>query len=72
MNHMPGHKLHFLFFWCGGTGVLNSDFVRQVFYCLSHISSSFYSGYFGDGVVLCAHAVLDLDPPVLCFLLSLR
>jgi hypothetical protein len=40
-------------FWvlCG-TGICNQGFVltKQVLYCFNHISSPFYSAYFGDGV----------------------
>jgi fatty-acid desaturase len=38
-------------FWCAWS--LNSVlhvFAKQAFYCLSHISSPFHSGYFEDGV----------------------
>jgi hypothetical protein len=39
-----------------------------VLYRLSHTSSPFCSGYFGDGVLLSTQASLDLDPPILYFL----
>jgi hypothetical protein len=38
-----------------------------VLYCLSHVSSSFCSGYFEDRVLLFAQAGLDLDPHILSF-----
>jgi hypothetical protein len=38
--------------------------VRQVLYCLSHASSPFHTGYFGDRVLLFAQAGVDLDSPV--------
>jgi hypothetical protein len=46
-----------IFFVCGcGIGILTQGFVfaTQVLYCLSHTSSPFYSGYFGDKVLLFA------------------
>jgi hypothetical protein len=38
-----------IFFWGGSTAVWTQGFVfaKQAFYCLSHTSSPFYSGYFG-------------------------
>jgi hypothetical protein len=44
---------------------------RQELNCLSHASSPFCSGYFGDRVLLFVQVSLDCDPPILCFLLSL-
>jgi hypothetical protein len=40
-----------LSFFCGRTGVWTQGFVlTKQLYCLSHTSSPFCSGYFGDGV----------------------
>jgi hypothetical protein len=52
---------------------LNSVFmlVSQELYCLSHASSPFYSGYFGDRGSLFVQAGLNLHPPVLSLLCSL-
>jgi hypothetical protein len=38
---------------------------------LSHASSSFFSSYFGDRVLLFAQAILDCDLPILSFPLLL-
>jgi hypothetical protein len=43
----------FFFFFFYGTGVWTQSFMlaKQALYCLSHTSSPFCSGYFGDGVL---------------------
>jgi hypothetical protein len=58
------HIFNFLFF--GSTGFA---IVRQVFYCLSHTSSPFFScfGYFGDRVSVFVQTSLDCNSPILCF-----
>jgi hypothetical protein len=47
-------------------------FARQVLNHLSQDPSPFYSGYFGDRVLLFAQAILDHDPRILSFLLLLE
>jgi hypothetical protein len=54
---------HFFSTWVWTQGMLS----RQVLYCLNQASSSFFSGYFGDRVLLSAHTGLDLDPSILSF-----
>jgi hypothetical protein len=48
----------FLFFGCIGILTQGFIFARQVLYCLSHVSNSFCSGYFGDRISLFAQAGL--------------
>jgi hypothetical protein len=47
-----GNTIDFLFFFFSGTRVWTQDstLAGQVLYHLSHASSPFCSGYFGDGV----------------------
>jgi hypothetical protein len=45
-----------------------SLFASQVLYHLSHASSPFCSGYFGDRVLLSVQIGLDRDPQILHFL----
>jgi hypothetical protein len=50
---LSAYFFHFLFSsFFGGTGGWTQDFAlaKQVLHCLSHTSSPFCSGYFGDGV----------------------
>jgi hypothetical protein len=48
------HFLFFILFYLCGIGVDQSfELAQQELYCLSNTSSPFYSGYFGDGVLLC-------------------
>jgi hypothetical protein len=55
-----------------GTGIWANSFMlaRQALYCLSHASSSFCSGYFGDRFSLFVLTSLDHNS-ILSFLLSL-
>jgi hypothetical protein len=63
----------FLFFLSpthlGHTGIWTSDctLTRQVFYWLSHSSTSLCSDYFGDRVLLFAQAGLVHSSSILCF-----
>jgi hypothetical protein len=56
----------FFIFWYWG---LNSGLCicRQAFYCWSHISSPFCSGYFGYRLSLFVQASLDYNPTISCF-----
>jgi hypothetical protein len=47
-------------------------FTKQMLYCLSHASSPFCSGYFGNRVSLGAQAGLNLDLSTLSFLPQLE
>jgi hypothetical protein len=56
------------------TGIRTQSFAlaRQGLYCLSHTSSPFYSGYFGDKVLLFVLPGMDHDHTILHFLPHLR
>jgi hypothetical protein len=60
------------FFFFDGTRVWTQGFVlaKQMLYCLSHSSSPFFSGYFGDKGLedYLPRLVLNLDPPDLSLL----
>jgi hypothetical protein len=63
--------IHFSFLWIG-VWTQGFVFARQVLNHLSQDPSPFYSGYFGDRVLLFAQAILDHDPRILSFLLLLE
>jgi hypothetical protein len=44
------YSFNFFFFLQDWVWTQGSTFAKQAFYCLSHTSSPFCSGYFGDGV----------------------
>jgi hypothetical protein len=64
------HTMGYLFIYFGGTAVWTPGFwtqgfalAKQTLYCLIHTSTSFFLGYFGDGVLLSTWTGLDLNPP---------
>jgi hypothetical protein len=69
MDFLPLYISYCSFFYFWLYQDLNSGlcFARQVLYHLSHSSSPFCSGYFGDRVLLFAQTGLDCDPPILGF-----